>query len=375
MSPDQKNILHLIALHKVPGVGPTIARLLLDKLHSAENIFKAAAPALLETDGVGREKVQHILEGRKRGHVFREAEEELRFMEQQDIHAVPLDAPEFPPLLNHCPDGPLLLYVRGEQALNSPRCLSVVGTRRASSYGRDLCRALIKDLARAIPDLIIVSGLAYGIDAIAHRAALENGLKTVAILGHGLHTLYPASHRDLAQGISGQGALVTDFDSTMGPERNNFLRRNRIIAGWSRGTLVVESSERGGALTTATMALSYHREVMALPGRSTDARSVGCNNLIKRNMSSLISSASDILDLLGWAQAATPPQLSLPDFREDRPTAHALLCLLRQHPLSDPGFLCLQSGLPIQDVLASLLQLELEGLVGSEAGNRYRALP
>ena len=274
MPDDRTELQYLIALTMVPAIGPVTARKLIKEVGSARAVFSQNRRALESIEGIGPVLSRYINESSLLG----QAEQELEFMRKHRINALSYQSHDFPPLLNQCNDGPVLLYIRGEQDLLFKKSLSVVGTRRASSYGKEVCRQIIRELADRIPDLAIVSGLAYGIDVIAHRAALEFGLPTVAVLGHGLATIYPHAHRETAKKIIGQGALITDFHSGMGPERNNFLRRNRIIAGMTTATLVVESSQKGGSLITADIAFSYERDVLTVPGRTGDDRSVGCNN-------------------------------------------------------------------------------------------------
>jgi DNA processing protein len=248
----------------------------------------------------------------------------------------------------------------------------VVGTRKASGYGRDLCLAMVKGLAELVPGLVVVSGLAYGIDVMAHKAALKWGLPTVAVLGHGLDTLYPSSHREIARMIIHRGALVTDFCSGMGPERNNFLRRNRIIAGMSDATLVVESAEKGGALITAYMAFHYDRLVFAVPGRTVDSKSAGCNNLIKKNMAALAESPEEIISYLNW---------DIPGISHQRPGQELgctsqekkILLTIEQAPGITPDGISGITGIPIQEILAQLLEMELKEWISSEPGNCYSA--
>jgi DNA processing protein len=238
-----------------------------------------------------------------------------------------------------------------------------------------MCRQIIAGLSVMVKDLVIVSGLAYGIDVCAHRAALKEGLLTVAVLGHGMSTLYPWSHRDVARQIRMQGALVSDFHSQMGPERNNFLRRNRIIAGLADATLVVESAESGGALITAHMAVSYHRDVLAIPGRAIDLRSSGCNRLIRLNLAALVESPKDIIHHLNWEESEgmeTPVNQS-PQQKKIDPSGEEkkILCSIKNEPGIDQDSIVRQTGLPIQLVLSLLMEMELKDWISMEPGNRY----
>jgi len=225
-----------------------------------------------------------------------------------------------------------------------------------------------------IGDLVIVSGLAFGIDVIAHRAALEGRIPTVAVLGHGLRTIYPHAHRETAKKICKQGALLTDFHSGMGPERNNFLRRNRIIAGMADATLVVESAASGGALITADIASSYQRDVLAVPGRATDERSRGCNNLIKKNVAALVESATDVIDHLNWTDDVTPITKLQSNKISLTVQEKQLLELMARHSGLGPGELSTLSGIPIQVVLSLLTEMELKRWVSREPGNLYQTM-
>jgi DNA processing protein len=254
-------LLYRIALTMAPAIGPVTARRLISKAGSAREVFRLNRASLEKIDRIG----PHLSQSIHKSALLEKADREMEFLERHHISALYFEDAEYPVRLKECEDAPILLYSRGSEGLNTKRALSVVGTRKASSYGKELCRSIVLDLGSRINELSIISGLAFGIDVIAHRAALEGGIPTVAVLGHGLATLYPHAHRETAKKICRQGALVTDFHSGMGPERNNFLRRNRIIAGMSDATLVVESAASGGALITADMASSYQRDVLAVP--------------------------------------------------------------------------------------------------------------
>jgi len=349
-----------------PDIGPVTARKLIEELGSAREVFKRDGRSLQRIPGIGPHLSRSILASNLLGM----AEKEMEFIEKHQIDVLYYRDPDYPDRLKECVDGPVILYARGKLGLHAERSLSVVGTRRATSYGRDLCREMIRDLAMLTPPPTIISGLAYGIDVIAHRAALEFGLPTVAVLGHGMSTLYPSSHRDTARQIIMHGALVTDFHSGMGPERNNFLRRNRIIAGLSQGTLVVESAESGGSLITANMALSYNRPVMAVPGRVGDLRSVGCNKLITRNIAAITESAGDIItylnwDLEGFPEKTTPPEVHL------SPREKILLLTMEKTPGINPDMLSMHTAIPVHHVMALLLEMELKEWITVEPGNCY----
>ena len=359
-----------IALTMAPAIGPVIARKLISKAGSASAVFRQNKAILEKIDGIGPVVSGSI----SSASLLHQAAKELEFLDRFRISAFYFKDAEYPAQLKECEDAPILLYTRGSKGLNSKRALSVVGTRKASSYGKELCRSIVLDLSCRIDDLVIISGLAFGIDVIAHRAALEGGIPTVAVLGHGLDTLYPHAHRETAKKICRQGALVTDFHSGLGPERNNFLRRNRIIAGMADATLVVESAASGGSLITANMASSYQRDVLAVPGRATDERSKGCNGLIKKNVAAMVESAQDVIDHLNW----TDDIAQNPKHRSEKIsfTNHEkqLLELLTLQSGLGPGELSTRSGIPVQKVLSLLTEMELKRWIVVEPGNRYQAM-
>ena len=351
----------------VPSVGPVKAAELLRKYDTARNVFSQNKIQLQKAEKIGPSTADFIAQP----VWIEKAAGELAFLKKHRINVHYIKDSEYPGRLKACNDAPLLLFTKGEEGLYCKRSLSVVGTRRATSYGRALCSQLIQGLASQVEDLVIVSGLAYGIDVMAHRAALEAGIPTVAVLGHGFSTLYPPAHRDVARQIIRKGALVTDFHSFTGPERNNFLRRNRIIAGLSDATLVIESAETGGALITAELAKGYNRDVLAVPGRVTDIRSKGCNRLIKRCAAAMVETADDILYHLNWNPdhpAAEPYGDNPPNLGKEE---GKLLQLMREEPGLAPDLLSQRSELPLHRVLSLLVEMELKRLVMVEPGNRY----
>jgi DNA processing protein len=325
---------------------------------------------MLKIERIGPQLSQSI----QKSALLEQAEQEMKFLERHHISALYFEDAEYPARLKECEDAPILLYARGTKGLNAKRVLSVVGTRKASSYGKELCRSIVLDLGSLIGDLSIISGLAFGIDVIAHRAALEGGIPTVAVLGHGLDTLYPHAHRETAKKICKQGALVTDFHSGMGPERNNFLRRNRIIAGMADATLVVESAASGGALITANMASSYQRDVLAVPGRSTDERSRGCNGLIKKNVAAMVESAQDVIDHLNWINDITQTPKHRTKKISFTEQEKQVLELMTRHNGLRPEELSTFSDIPIPTILSLLTQMELKRWVRVEPGNLYQTI-
>ena len=370
MSHDARTELkYQIALTMVPAIGPITARKLIEKIGSAKSVFDQNREILEKIEGIGPRLSQSI----NASELLEKAEKEIEFLEKHHISALYFEDRDYPQRLNQCADGPILLYTRGTQGLHCRRILSVVGTRRATSYGRDICRKIVSGLSERLDDLVIVSGLAYGIDVIAHRAALESGIPTVAVLGHGMTTIYPNAHRDTAKKIIEHGALVTDFHSEMGPERNNFLRRNRIIAGMADATLVIESGETGGALITATVAASYHRDVLAVPGCVGDERSKGCNGLIKSDMAALTETPEDVIHHLNWEDHIHTTQIrSSPEINPSN-EEHRILQQIQEFPGITPENLFSNTGIPIQQVLTLLIEMELKDWISMEPGNCYHS--
>ncbi|MEN8229804.1 MAG: DNA-processing protein DprA [Bacteroidota bacterium] len=365
---NRTELKYRIALTMAPAIGPITARKLIEKFGSARAIFDQKKEVLEMIEGIG----PRLSESITASTLLEQAEKEMVFLDKHRISALYFEDPHYPQRLNQCADGPILLYTRGEQGLHCRKSLSVVGTRRATPYGRDMCRKIIQGLSAVVDDLVIVSGLAYGIDVMAHRAALENGLPTIAVLGHGLSTIYPHAHRDTAKKIIDQGTLVTDFHSRMGPERNNFLRRNRIIAGLSHATLVIESAKTGGSLITAVLASSYDRDVLAVPGRTVDERSKGCNGLIKSNLAAMVESHEDVIHHLNWEDH------NLPHIKKPTPELfptedeQQLLHRIQEQPGIVPGILSNNTGISIQKVLSLLMEMELKQWISVEPGNRYQ---
>ena len=314
--------LYMLALCMVPGIGSIGARRIMGYAGCAEAVFRLNRTDLLKIPGVGTMLADRIMDK----SVIKKAEKELEFTRNRNITCLFVDEEAYPESLKNCEDAPLVLFARGTLDVDGRKTLSVVGTRRPSAYGMDLCRKLIRDLAGRYPDLVIVSGLAYGIDHCAHETALECDLDTIAVLGHGLKFLYPSLHRKMATRIEASGALVTDFPGDEKPERTNFIKRNRIIAGLSQATVIVESGAKGGALITADLANSYNRDVFAFPGRTSDSASAGCNGLIKSHRAALIEGCQDLEYQLGWEPVAnieTPAQKIL--FRDLSPEEAAVM--------------------------------------------------
>ncbi len=363
------NPKYLIALTLIPQVGSVTARKLIAYTGSAEAVFREKKSSLTKIPGIG----ETVAKQKDTPGLFAMAEKELAFISKNNICLATIFCKDYPDRLKQCPDAPLIIYFQGENVFHQNMILSVVGTRRATSYGKEQCQKIIGDLADEGLNVIIVSGLAYGIDYQAHICALNSGLKTVAVLGHGLHTIYPGEHLRMAIKIRENGALLTDFLSCQDPERNNFIKRNRIIAGLSDATLVVESGISGGALITADIAGSYNRDVFALPARTTDNMSAGCNQLIKNNKAGMIESAKDLMYFLGWEKDKRTnmhPQRSL--FTDLSEEENKVLKILERGEKLSVDYISIKTNLPVSRVSSLLLNLEFSGFIKIFPGNYYK---
>ncbi len=364
----ENSLLHDIALSLIPGVGSITARQLVAYAGNSEAVLKMRRKELMQIPGIGETMAERILNA----NTLARAEEELRFIERYRIKALTFSDNAYPNRLRQCPDAPLVLYVKGEADLNAEHMIAVVGTRSATGYGKKMCNELIEVLTAKGYRFTVVSGLAYGIDVAAHRASLKAKQPTVAVLGHGLGTIYPPLHAQVARDICREGALVTDFVSDVKAERNNFLRRNRIIAGLCEATIVVESAEKGGALVTADIAFSYNRDVLAFPGRATDTFSAGCNQLIRQNKAALIASASDLEYVLGWVTEKKTEIRQQELFPQPEGEAKVVLELLRNHGPMIVDELAVAADIPVSKLAGILLELELSGRVECLPGKVYQ---
>lgn len=303
------------------------------------------------------------------------AEQEIAFADRSRIRVITHTDEQFPARLNECPDAPIVLYYRGTADLNSRRILSIVGTRKATPYGTGFCHRFLCELSHLCPDVLIVSGLAYGIDISAHRQALQNQLPTIGVLAHGLDQIYPRLHRQTAIEMLQQGGLLTEFMSQSTAEKMNFVARNRIVAGIADAALVVESADKGGSLITARIATEYGRDVFAVPGRVGDATSAGCNKLIRDNQASLVQSAQELAETMGWTTANVQNQ---PIQRELFPTLSpdemAVFNALKGSDGKHLNQLTVETNLPVGKLSSLLFDMEMRGLVRQFSGGTYRTL-
>ena len=301
------------------------------------------------------------------------AEQEYSYTAGKNIECICFNDPGYPSLLRQCPDAPIVLYFFGNAEINRQKIINIVGTRKCTEYGKDIIRNFVNELNANYPDILVVSGLAYGVDIHAHNAALQAGMDTVGVLAHGLNTIYPARHRSTAAKMAQQGGLLTEYISGTPLHKSNFVRRNRIVAGMSHATVVIESAGKGGALITAGLATDYDREVFAFPGRIYDQYSEGCNKLIARNQAHLIQSASDFLNIMGWEPKTVKEKVEEPLlFPNLTPDEKAIVDCLKNEDSMQINRISVMTNLPFHQVSALLFELELKGLVVVLGGARYR---
>jgi DNA processing protein len=370
----EQETLYAIAFSFVPRLNLLNRRMLLEKMGSATNIFEQRQH-LKEFFPNANKSSLEVLAAMDR-HLKR-AEEELAFAQTGHIQCIGFYDDAYPARLRECPDAPTLLYYRGTAPLNSQHIISMVGTRQITAYGKDLCCNFVKELKQLCPDTLIVSGLAYGIDIHCHRAALEQGIETVGVLAHGLDQIYPRFHRDTAVQMVHQGGLLTEFPSQSNADKKNFVQRNRIVAGMTDATVVVESARKGGSLITAEIAEGYGRDVFAFPGRIGDTYSEGCNNLIKNNRAGLISSAEDFVQAMGWeTECNLRKQMNeglqqelFPDLTEEE---QRIVKALTGTDSKQINILAVETALPIGKLTSLLFNLEMKGVVRLLSGGCYR---
>ena len=363
-------LLYQIALTSIPNIGNVSAKKLIAYCGSAQQVFEEKKATLEKVPGIGSVYSDSI--NKNKTEALQTAEQELKFIEKNEVTPLFFIDEKYPRRLVHCEDGPLLLYSKGNVDFNSEKAISIVGTRRATNYGKDFCEQIIKDLKPHNP--LIISGLAYGIDVCAHKAAVKNRLATVGVLAHGLDRIYPSQHTTIAKEMFECGGLSTEFKSGTNPDRENFPKRNRIVAGLSDLTIVVESSKKGGSLITAELANNYNRDVFALPGKLSDSQSEGCNWLIKTNKAALIQSAKDIEYIMGWKAEKTdkPKQTAL--FQILTIEQKIIIEVLTKNEVVAIDEIALQTKLPMSKATTLLLELEFSGIVKSLPGKLYKLI-
>lgn len=362
-------LIAVLRLQKIPHIGDITAKKLISHCGSPMAVFSDKVNHLQKVEGIGTV----TLRGLHKKEYLHAAEAEYEFIFQNGISYSYFLDPEFPNYLKHCVDGPILLFKNGNINLKDKKIISIVGTRNNTAYGSAFCEKLIEDIAPLDP--IIVSGFAYGIDICAHRAALKNGLQTIACLAHGLNQIYPKSHLRYVDEIHKNGGFLTEFWSTSNPDRENFLKRNRIIAGMSEATIVIESAEKGGSLVTADIANSYNRDVFAVPGRVKDKYSLGCNNLIKAQKAQMLTSAGDLAYLMGWQpeeNKAVTVQKQL--FVELDDNEKIIYSFLQKDGRQLVDQIALKCQMPVFKTVSRLLNMEMKGMIRPLPGKQYEAI-
>ncbi|MBM1105302.1 DNA-protecting protein DprA [Aurantibacter crassamenti] len=365
----EKEIIALLRLQHVPNIGDVTAKKLISFCGSAGAVFDEKLHKLQKIDGVGNYKLKGLFDTEH----LEAAQAEYEFIKKNEIGCVYFMEPNFPTYLKHCIDGPIMLFKRGNIDLKQQKLISIVGTRKITSYGMAFCEEFIAAIAPLNP--IIVSGFAYGVDICAQRAAVKHGLQTIGCLAHGLNQIYPKAHARYMADVERNGGFFTEFWSTSNPERENFLKRNRIIAGMSEATIVIESAEKGGSLVTADIANSYNRDVFAVPGRTHDKFSVGCNNLIKQQKAQMLTSAADLIYNLGWQlenKKSNVVQKQL--FVELDPEEKLIYSYLQKEGKQLLDVISLDCKMPVFRVSSTLLNMEMKGVVRPLPGKLFEAI-
>ncbi len=367
MTPD---LLYQLALTQVPHIGCVHAKILAEQFGSAEQIFKAKKTLLEKIEGIGEVRANSI----KHFTAFKEQENEIGFIDKYKITPLFVTDEDYPKRLLHCYDPPTLLFYKGTANLNTSKIISIIGTRSNTEYGKVITEKIMDELAIHQP--LIVSGLAYGVDAIAHKYAVKQNLSTVAVLAHGLDKIYPSQHTALAKEmIAANGGLLTEFRKETKPDKHNFPTRNRIVAGMCDATIVIETGVKGGSMITANLANNYNRDVFAVPGKTTDAKSEGCNYLIQSNKAVLIRNGEDIIEQMGWQPKekitkSKQKQLFIQLNEEEK----IIVELLQQKESIHIDELNLNCNLNSSIIASVLLTLELQNVVKSLPGKLYALL-
>ncbi len=360
--------IYFLALQKTNGIGDLNAKKLIKYCGNAKAVFTEKQQNLLKIDGIGAFK----LKGLKEKSLLSRAEKELDFITKNNIKLITFIDEDYPENLKHCADSPILFFSKGKINFKQRHILSIVGTRNMTNYGRSVLEKLMEEIKQYNP--LIISGLAYGVDVFAHKLAIKNGLQTVAVLAHGLDSIYPKTHHKEATKMQENGGLLTDFWSGSKPERENFIKRNRIVAGLSQATIVIESAVKGGSLITADIANSYNRDVFSLPGRITDLYSKGCNNLIKTNKAAILTSAKDLAYILNWETDFKEKVIQKQLFVELDETEKLIYNYLLKEGKQTLDIIALHCNLPIYKISSVLLNLELKAVVKPLHGKLFEVV-
>lgn len=360
-----KDLIYQIALTEIPNIGSVQAKVLIDHFKTAESIFKAKKRDLSCIDGIGEIRANHI----KTFDNFKDAEDEIEFILKHHIQPLFIGEENYPKKLLHCYDAPTLLYYRGTTDLNNEKIISIIGTRNNTDYGKQLTEKLVEDLAQH--QVTVISGLAFGIDAIAHKAAVKNNIPTIGVLAHGLDSIYPSQHKSLAKEMLLNGGLLTEFRKNTKADKHNFPKRNRIVAGISDATIVIETATKGGSIITAELAYNYNRDLFAMPGRITDTKSLGCLKLIQQNKAVLLTSAEQLVEEMGWQTKPISIKKQRELFIELTDDERTIFDIIKQKSNVHIDEIYTKSLLSSSSVAAAILNLELQNIINCLPGKMY----
>jgi DNA processing protein len=370
----EEECYYCIALTQVPHIGIRGAKRLYDSIGSAKDIFKFRKELADRIPDLNK----HVIEWLDCPEALAIADKEMKFINEKNIGYYIIAEDSYPSRFKDCDDAPIIMFSKGNLKLNAPHVLNMVGTRQATDYGKQFCTTFIKELKTLCPDATIVSGLAYGIDITSHRAAVDNDLSTIGVLAHGLDRIYPSLHRNTAIKMLDKGGLLTEFISGTKPDAFNFVSRNRIIAGISDATIVVESAAKGGSLITADISESYHRDCFAVPGRINDEYSIGCNNLIHDNKAGLIYSGADFVKAMNWNDPTKEKKrvevIQRDFFPTLSPEEQQIVKLLDERGNLQINTLSVDTNIPIYRISSYLFELEMKGVIRTLAGGVYQLL-
>ncbi|MFD2551631.1 DNA-processing protein DprA [Bizionia sediminis] len=365
----ENKLLHILALQHAAFIGDIKAKKLIQHCGSVEAIFKENKSHLLLIEGIGTNTIKDL---HNKNH-FKAAEAEMHFILENNISCLYFQNPDYPKRLTQCIDSPILLFKVGQMDLTNPRVISIVGARKVTSAGMAFCNKLVEELAPFNP--VIVSGFAFGTDITAQKAAIKHELQTIGCLAHGFNQIYPKTHKKYMVDVEKNGGFFTDFWSSAPFERTNFLKRNRVIAGLSQATIVIESAEKGGSLVTADIANSYNRDVFAVPGRTTDSQSVGCNNLIKFQKAHLLSNPLDIPYMLNWElEPKQKPSVQKQLFVTLEPDEQVVFDYLQTKTREELDKIAIDCQLPTYKVASLLLNMELKGIIRPLPGKLFEII-
>ncbi len=363
-----------IGLTLIKGIGTQLAQNLIAYVGSVEGVFKQKKRYLEKVPGIGSILANQII----KSDVLKRAEEEILFIEKNKIETYFFTDKKYPFRLKECYDAPIMLYHKGNQSLSNQKMIGIVGTRNITDNGRKICTEIVEDISEKLSDVTIVSGLAYGVDICSHKVAIENNLPNIGVLGHGLDRIYPAIHRSIAEKVMANGGLLSEYISQTNPDRQNFVKRNRIIAGLCDAVIIIESDKKGGSLITAEYANNYNRDVFAIPGRVNDTFSTGCNNLIKYNKAGLITSTDDLIRAMNWEEKEHSVQnkkeeVQLSLFENLTTEEQIILSELRKEPNGvNVNELSITLNIPYSKLSTLLLGIEFKGLVQCLPGGVYK---